>query len=68
MTGSMTISATPDIGNVDLASAASIRVARKVLDHAEQQGQAAVQMIQAAAKVAQGASPPGVGERLDVVA
>lgn len=64
----MTISAMPDIGAVDLASAASVRVARKVLDQAEQQGQAAVQMIQAAANIAKGASPEGVGERLDVLA
>ena len=64
----MNVSALTDLGNFDVRSAASVRVARKTLDQAEQQGQAAVQLIQAAANVAKGASPEGVGERLDVLA
>ena len=41
----------PDLTSVDLASQVSVKVARKALDAQKQQGEAAIQLLQAAAKV-----------------
>ena len=67
--GGMTINAAADLSEMNLKSAVSVSVARKSLDQAERQGEAAVQLIEAAASVAKGGSgnPPGIGGRLDVV-
>jgi len=57
------MSSISSVGSVDLGSKVSMAVAKKSLDVAKSQGDAAVQMIQDAAKVsqqAQGSKPGGL--------
>lgn len=63
------MSDTSNIGGVDLGSAVSMAMARKSLDVAREQGEAAVSLIEAAAEVqasANEAAASGVGRLVDV--
>jgi hypothetical protein len=56
------------ITNANLGNQISTRVAKKALDVAKEQGDAAVQLIKAAAKNARSGGDNGLGGRLDVSA
>lgn len=64
----MDIAATAtSLSQARLSTQIGLAVAKKSLDAARQQGQAAIELLQAAAGVqAGGASPKGVGARIDV--
>lgn len=70
----MTIDAAAALSVQRVASEAGFRVARKMLDIQEQQGQAAVALIQAAAELAESVAaaaapgPDGLGSLIDVTA
>lgn len=55
----MGMSSISAVSSVDLGSKVSVAVAKKSLDVAKSQGDAAVQMIQDAAKVSEQAAKPG---------
>ncbi len=63
----MDIAAATSLSSMSLASDIGTRVARKTLDAAKQQGEAAVDMIKAASIVARETNQPQSG-RLDVFA
>lgn len=54
------------IASTKLDQALSVAVARKALDAQQQEGQAAIALIQAAAQTQAAASPEGVGQQVDV--
>lgn len=63
------MNAASNIGSVDLGSAVSMTMAKKSLDVAKDQGEAAVSLIEAAADVqasANDAAASGVGGMIDV--
>ncbi len=56
------------IAQARVAQDVNTAVMRKGRDVAEQQGEAAIQLLQAAAEIAQGPIHPDKGHRLDVIA
>jgi hypothetical protein len=52
----------------DVSNQISVAVARKTLDAQKQEGDAAIQLLEAAKQSAPGASPDGIGARVDVAA
>ncbi len=55
------------LSQVQLQNNVAVAVARKAMDAQKAQGDAAIQLLQAAAQAASpGASPDGIGTRLDV--
>jgi hypothetical protein len=57
--------AATELSQVQLQNNVAVTVARKTLDAQKAQGDAAIQLLQAAAQVA-GGSPDGVGAQIDV--
>ena len=56
------------IKQAETSNQISIAVARKAIDAQKQEGEAAIQLLEAAAKTAPGASPDGLGAQVDVAA
>jgi hypothetical protein len=57
------------VKQLEVSNNISIAVARKAMDAQKQQGDAAIQLLEAAAKTAPGgANPDGLGGRVDVAA
>lgn len=55
------------IKQIETSNSISVAVARKTLDAQRQQGDAAIQLLEAAAQTGQsGASPDGLGAAIDV--
>ena len=68
MTMSISAADASALSQVRLASQVSTAVARKALDQQKQQGQAALDLLTAAAEIATGPVHPGKGQVLDVTA
>lgn len=56
------------ISQQSLSNSVAVAVARKTLDAQKQQGEAAIELLEAARETASGASPDGVGGRVAVAA
>ena len=54
------------IKQLEVSNQISVAVARKTLDAQQQQGDAAIALLEAAKQTAPGASPDGVGVAIDV--
>jgi hypothetical protein len=54
------------VKQAEIGNQVAVAVARKTLDAQEQQGQAAIQLLESAAKVQQQSGPNAFGGRLDV--